>query len=109
MGSLRRPIRRGKARAEKLACLEAARELDLRALEPYVDLDNVPRESYLRFVVRQPRGRWVGLFRADAYPGRAGLLPDAARSRLRSVLRWFNRNMSVPPRPPRNAVCWFRA
>jgi hypothetical protein len=51
----------------------------------------------------------VGLFRADAYPGRAGLLPDAARSRLRSVLRWFNRNMSVPPRLPRNAVCWLRA
>jgi hypothetical protein len=109
MGYFREPIRRRAARAEKLALLEAARDVDLTEWEPAVGVERVARDAYVRFVVCHPERGWVGLFAAGDVLDEPDALPDAARSALRDTLRWFNRNLAVPRRLPRDAVCWFRA
>src|SRR5687768_4037246 len=109
MGYFRRPIRRGPARRAWLALLEPARDIDAARWQP-CDLDlSARREGYVRFVVQQRRGRFVGLFRSSGLLDSATDLPDSVRSQVRLTYRWFNEHMSFPGPLPRNAVCWFRA
>jgi hypothetical protein len=109
MGYFKRPIRRGPARLKRLAFLNPTRGVraaDWRQCDPAIP----PQAgSFLRFVVERPRVGKVGLFRWSRSVDGAADVPAAAQSVLRATFRWFNANLPVPRRLPRNAICWFRA
>lgn len=109
MGYFKRPIRRSAARQTRLAFLEPAREI-CPADWKQCDLSRPPAaESFLRFVIEHPRAGKVGLFRSSRVIERPDALPTAAAEELRTVFRWFNHNLPVPSRMPRNAICWLRS
>ena len=84
MGYFKRPIRRGAARRARLAHFEPARDIDASQWQP-CDVDvSARRDSYVRFVVQQRRGRFVGLFKSsDLLDAEAADLPDAVRLQVR--------------------------
>jgi hypothetical protein len=59
-------------------------------------------------VVEDARTGKVGLFRSGRILDEAEDLSTAARSEVRATFRWFNANLAVPRRLPKNAICWFR-
>jgi hypothetical protein len=109
LGDFKRPVRRSAARRERLAHLEPARKIDATRWRSCDGQLSIPRESYLRFVVQQSTGKFVGLFRSDDLLDAATDLPASVRAQVRLTYNWFNENLSVPRRMPRNAVCWFRS
>jgi hypothetical protein len=112
MGYLKRPVRRKTARAEKLAHWDAARGIDPSDWKPCDDLRHIQFNTFLRFIVHDTEhDGWIGLFQGSwqLEPERDDSLPDSVRSRLRTVLRWFNSNLTVPKRVPPRAVFWFRS
>ena len=109
MGYLNPPIRRGRAREQKRAFVDAARGVDPALWTTAGDLRAVPADAYLRFAVRQASGEMVGLFQSSALVKEDPGVPPAALSQARRTFRWFNRHLAVPQRLPTSAVCWFRA
>lgn len=109
MGYFKSQIRRGRAREEKLAWLEPAREISLDGWQLCDLRFNPDRESFLRFVVETPDEGPIGLFRSSYLLYESNALTDSVRSALKYAYNWFNQNIELPRRLPRRAVCWFRA
>ena len=109
MGYFNRPIRRSVAREAWCELIEGTRGVssgDWQRCGPSI---TPPADSFLRFVVERPRTGTVGLFRSCDLIGPSAELPAAVRSQVRTAFRWFNSNVPVPQRLPRNAACWFKA
>jgi hypothetical protein len=66
-------------------------------------------KTYLRFATDHPDGGRIGLFRSIELLEDDSEFPPEARPRLRSLLRWFNANLTVPRHLPQQAFCWFRS
>lgn len=71
-------------------------------------------ESYIRFQTSQrclDTGRPAGIFVTAGRVEDHTTLPDATRDRLREVLIWFNRNLTVPKLDEADWRClfWFRS
>jgi hypothetical protein len=108
MGYFKRKLHRQTARLERLAFFEPAREICAKDWR-HCDLTSEPAAAFLRFVVDHPADGRIGLFKSSDLVEEAEDLPASARSVLRELFRWFNANLPVPRRLPRNAVCWFRS
>ncbi len=110
MGYFKRPVRRGKARSERIAFAEPARAIDparwvlctRRLLRPASD-------RYVRFVVLNPSGNTVGLFQSSDLLHAQRDWPASVHATCEATFRWFNGAFRVPKRLPKTAVCWFRA
>ena len=110
MGYFNRPIRRAAARRAWRTFLEPAKYLPADGWRRCGPRISFTPGGFLRFVVDNPHAGKVGLFRsARIIGGDDDELPPAARSEMRATFRWFNANLPVPRRLPKNAVCWFRA
>src|SRR5687768_12920276 len=110
MGYFKRPIRRRTARRAWLTFLEPSRELPGEGWQRCDRWVRPPAAGFLRFVMDNPGGRKVGLFRSGQILRETREdLPAAALGEMRAAFRWFNTNLPVPRRLPKNAVCWFRA
>lgn len=71
-------------------------------------------ETYIRFQTSQrcsDTGRPAGIFVAAGRVEDRTTLPNATRERLREVLTWFNRNLTVPKLDEADWRClfWFRS
>jgi len=70
-------------------------------------------ETYIRFQTQlrcSNTGRPAGIFYAAGCVNDTTTLPDVTRDRLREVLVWFNRNLTVPVLDDsvRRSLFWFR-
>ena len=71
-------------------------------------------ETYIRFQSSQRccnTGRPAGIFVAAGRVEDRASLPETTRERLRDVLSWFNRNLTVPKLDDADWRClfWFRS
>src|SRR5260370_39379374 len=109
MGYLRQPIRRNKARAEKLAHLNAARNID-PADWLAADLSVRPaRGTFLRFIVFDYEwGCWTGVFQGRWMIRASSQLPDSVRSCYRSNREWFIRHLRSPRHVNPKWIFWLR-
>lgn len=108
MGYLRRSIRRKAARAEKLAHLDAARNID-PADWVTADLSSPPeRGTYLRFIVHDEVG-WIGVFQAVWMIRESAELPESVQSCYRANRDWLNRHLHAPRHVNPESIFWFRA
>jgi hypothetical protein len=109
MGYFKRPIRRGPARQARLAYLEPARKVCVADWKPCDLSGRSGSVRFLRFAIDHPgRGR-IGLFRSTEVLEEDCDFTPVVHSQLRSILKWFNKNLPAPRRLPENAVCWFRS
>jgi hypothetical protein len=109
VGYLRRPIRRKRARAEKFAHWNAAREID-PAEWTQADLSALPqRDTYLRFIVHDHEVGWTGVFQGRWMIRHATELPASVQSCYRTNREWFNRRLHSPRRVHPKSIFWFRA
>jgi hypothetical protein len=109
MGFFKRPICRGRARAQKRTFVDAARGVDPALWTSAGGVLGASADSYLRFAVRPTSGEMIGLFQSCALIEQDPEVPRAALSQAREAFQWFNRHLAVPRRLPTSAVCWFRA
>ena len=108
MGYLRRSIRRKTARREKLAHLNAAREINPSDWTK-ADLSSRPqRDTYLRFIVHDEIG-WTGVFQCRWMIRESSDLPASVQSCYRSNREWFNRHLHSPRQVNPESIFWFRA
>lgn len=109
MGYLRQPIRRKKARAEKFAHLNAAREINPSDWVT-ADLSRHPaRGTILRFIVFDQEWGWTGVFQGRWMIRESSELPDSVQSCYRSNRDWFNRHLHSPRNVNPKWIFWFRA
>ena len=108
MGYLKRQVRRKTARAEKLAYLNAAREINPADWKK-ADLSSRPqRDTYLRFIVRDEIG-WTGTFQCRWMIRESSDLPASVQSCYRANRDWFNRHLHSPRHVNPESIFWFRA
>lgn len=93
----------------RLEFLQLARDIGAGAWHHCDPTTKPAPDSFLRFVIERPRVGKIGLFQSSRSIEEAETIPAAVRSELRKTFRWFNTNLPVPRRLPKDAICWFRA
>src|SRR5215204_1905192 len=106
MGYLRRSIRRKAARAEKLAHLNAARNIE-PADWLTADLSVLPaRGTFLRFIVCDIEWGWTGIFQGRWMIRESSDLPASVQSCYRANRDWLNRHLHSPRHVNPETIFW---
>jgi hypothetical protein len=109
MGYLQKPIRRKKARAEKFAHLNPARNINPGEWLTANLSVRPPRGTFLRFIVLDQEVGWTGVFQGRWMIRECSELPDSVQSCYRANRDWLNRHLHSPRQVNPESIFWFRA